>query len=372
MALSIESLISSVAADQVRDTMYGILTSLGFPVTSWRPGAISRTIISLIANVFAPFTTMAVVVAKSGFLDFAEGDALRLLAQQFFNVTRIEETFATGEVTLVNTGVNVYAPSAFEWTFQCSLTGKTYTNTDAFSLGASATTTVAIQALEIGSSSSAAPTEVDTTLTANDVTCSNAASVVGLDREEDPALRVRCRAKLDALSANGPAAAYDFVAKTPELNGGVTVTRTNTIHNSDTGEVTLYIAGPSGAVAGGVVTSVQTGIDTWCVPVCTEATVVSASNVTVPVTSTVYIYASENVASGDIQAATSQALTAYFPTIPIGGHVGDVWKESLLGAIAKANPRAYRVSVSGADVALAVNQVAVLGTVTTNVVQVSS
>jgi hypothetical protein len=375
LALSIESLISALTVEQVRDSMYGILTSLGFPVTSWRPGAKARTIISLVANIFAPFTALAVIIAKSGFLDFATGDALTLLAKQFYNVDRVVANFAMGQVTLDNGGLGVYGPfEPFEVTFQNSTTGKTYQNTESFSLGASETgKVVAIQAVEIGADSAAAATEVDTIVTTMvGVTCSNASTVVGLDTELDPDLRSRCRAKLSALSPNGARDAYDYVARTPELVGGAVVTRTGGDADSNSGDVTLYIAGPAGAVGSEVVDLVQAGIDKWCVPICTDAEVRSAENVTINVTCTVYVYADLSVSTQSIQDRVEQGLTEYFKTIPIGGHVSTVWNNALIGAIAKLIPEAFRVSVSTSDTALDLDQVAVLGPVTTNVTQVSA
>lgn len=71
------------------------------------------------------------------------------------------------------------------------------------------------------------------------VTCSNAGALVGDDAETDTELRLRCRSKLASLSPNGPAAAYDFVARSSALNGGVTVTRTQVEADSDTGSLTI-------------------------------------------------------------------------------------------------------------------------------------
>ncbi len=124
-------------------------------------------------------------------------------------------TSATGEVTLANSGGGVYNLGVGDLIITNPTTQKAYRNTDALSVGvASSTTTVAIEAVEVGSASTSAPNTITAlTTTMLGVTCTNATAVVGVDEETDEDLRVRCREKLSALSPDGPKAAFSYFAR---------------------------------------------------------------------------------------------------------------------------------------------------------------
>lgn len=383
MSLSLSDLLTSLTSDNIRDTAYGILQALGFSTTSWRPGAISRTLIDLLSRVVAPFTNLQVQATSSGFLDYATGDWLTILAQQVYGVDRNLATFAPGFVTVNNSAGGVYSFPAFSVRFINPTSGKAFTNTAAFSVNALQTgVVVPIQAIEAGSASTSSPgtiTQFETTYIGLSVT--NANAVVGDDDETDDSVRLRCRAKLGALSPMGPQAVYDFVARTQSLNGGVLVTKTNVQAESTTGDVLITLANDSGALSGGDVAKVQNGFDLYAAPQCIEPTAVSAVALSIDVVCTVWVYTSQNLNTSDIQASVASALTAYFKSIPIGGFVvppnpGMLFVDSLEVAIGKAVP-AFRVEVTtpSSDVSFVVPpstlQVAELGGGSlTNVVQV--
>lgn len=320
--MNLSDLIKSLTADEVKATILSILESLDFPVASWAKGAIIRTIIAAFSKVVSTFTELQVLVAKSGFLDYAEGDWLTLLAEQVYNVTRNPATQATGFLTLNNSAGGDYPYAAQALRFYNPATGKLYRNTGAFHLHPLETgLVIPIEAVELGADSTSAAgtiTALETTLIG--VTCSNAAEVVGFNAESDPDLRLRCRLKLGSLSPNGAADAYDFVARSTDLNGGVTVTRTRPVLDSDTGQATLYIAGPSGAIGAPDVALVQDAVDRICTPLGFDCTVVSASNLVLNVTQTVYVYTSLGLTNAEVQAAVQAQLTAWIPTIPVGGY----------------------------------------------------
>ena len=112
-------------------------------------------------------------------------------------------------------------------------TNKAYRNTGSVSLGAMATLTIPIRAVEAGSTS----TSTAGTITAFEtpvlgVTVSNAVEVVGRDEELDPALRARCSEKLGSLSPFGPWDAYTYAARNATRADGTLVTTdtTGSIH----------------------------------------------------------------------------------------------------------------------------------------------
>lgn len=386
--ISLLDLVKALSVDSIRASLLAILVTLGFPVTSWHLGSVIRALVSLFAAALAPFTDLQVQIAKSGFLDWAEGLWLDLLAQQVYDTTRIAATFASGHVTLVNTAGGNFPFAARQCRFINPTTGKIYVNTASFTLAPFQTdhAPIPIEALEIGSASTSNAGEIDESETGMlGVTITNVEAVVGFDAETDTALRLRCRLKFGSLSPAGPRDAYEYLARTFDLNGGVTVTRTSGDFDSDTGQMTLYIAGPSGPIGAPDVAKVQQQIDLIATPLGFDCTVESVTSVTVNVSSQVSVYTSQNLLNADVQAAVEAQLTAWMQTLPIGGDYtvvgsGFVYRDSVIGQILQARtvPDAPQqihnvlLFTPAADVALTAGQVAALGSVGTIVNQVAA
>lgn len=375
MGMSLSVLLYQMTAEQIYAKALVIAEAVGLVTTSWHPGDPTRSQYYVEAEELATVEEIVVGYIASGFLDYAEGDWLALLAYEVYLVTKIEATFATTTVTLTNTGGELFEGiEAGDITFKNSLTDATYTNTSGGTLAAGPATTLDVTASAdlAGSDSTAAATEIDTLVTTYlGVTCSNATAAIGVDEESSPALRSRCRLKLGALSPNGPADAYDYVARTPELSLTTNVTRSRTVSAGD-GTLTLYLAGPSGAVAGADVTLVETAIAKWATPLCITPTTVSATNVAVAVTYQLWLYEAVGETTTVIEAAVAAALLAMIRVHPIGGDVivatpGFLYKELIEATILKVYPNyAFRVSVSvpAADTSIAATEVATLGAVT--------
>src|SRR5262245_1471264 len=251
--LPIDQLINPLTKDQVKASIYNLLKASGVPVTSWQEGAVLRTLIAVVAAIFAGFTEVIAVATRAGFLDLAEGIWLTLNAHFVYGVDRIEATYATGKVTLTNTAGGLFNMEPGDLILLCPSTKKTYTNVSAFQLDPLSTLDIDIRAVEMGAASTAAPntiTEFVTKLLGVEVT--NAAPLVGLDAESDAALRVRCRDSLGALSPNGPPAAYRYWAKTAKRADGssVGVTRVRLMPPPGDGSMQMYVASATGPVSG--------------------------------------------------------------------------------------------------------------------------
>ncbi len=228
-----------------------------------------------------------------------------------------------------------------------------------------------------GSDGSASATDIDALVTTLlSVTCSNADTAVGLDEETDESLRSRCRDKLGSLSPEGPAAAYSYVARNPDLALTSGVTRVRVYPDSTTGQVLVYLAGPSGGVSSGDRTLVETAIVTYATPLCITPTVLAASNHTIAVTYTVWLYASVSKTSSEVQAAIATALESLFAVRPIGGDIippattGAFDPSLIVSAIRAAFPdKVFKVTVAApaASVALTNAEVPVLGAVSPTV-----
>jgi len=381
--LALTTLLYEATKAEIYAKALEVADTLGLPVTSWSPGDPTRSLYHVLSEELETVEEIVSNYVASGFLDWATGDWLTLLANQVFRAERTAATYATTTVTLTNGGGGYFGGiEAGDITFKNSLTGATYTNTSGGDLlsGPGTTLDVTVVADEAGSDGSAGATEIDTLVTTyNGVTCSNATAATGVDEESDAALRIRCRAKLGSLSPNGPADAYDYVATTSELTGTTNVTRSRTDGDSTTGDVDVYLAGPSGAVAGPDVTLVESAILTYATPQCITPNVVSATAVSIAVTYQLWLYEAVGETTATIKVAVAAALAALFAAEPIGGDIittppGSFYKELIEATILKVYPNhAFRVSVAApaGDTSLTISQVATLGTVTPTVTLVS-
>jgi len=375
----------------IYETAIGVARAVGVPVDTWQPGDPTRSLYHLESEVLESLEGIVVGFIRSGFLDYAAQAALdnpsdpkargwlNVVAKQVFNVDVPEATAATTDVVLTNTGGGYYPDiAAGDLTFKCSLSKKTYTNTTGGTLasGPGTTLTVTVRADELGSDSSAGATEINELVTGLiGVTCSNPLAAVGTD-EQDPATTVQqCRDKLGSLSPNGPKEAYSFVARNPTLSGTTAVTRPRVYGNSDIGEVTTYLAGPSGGVAEPDRVLVEAAIVKWATPLCITPTVLAATNVTVNVTYALWIYKSVNKTEAEIKADIETALEQMFSTRAIGGDIiqpatsGSLYHSLIESTIREVFPQTFRVDVAtpAGDTAITNGQVATLGTVTGNV-----
>jgi uncharacterized phage protein gp47/JayE len=358
-----------------------VATSLGLPTTSWVAGDPTRSLYYFLAEVLSALEVNVAGFVASGFLDYATGDWLTLLADQTFNVQRIDATFAETPVTLTNTAGGLYVITPGDVTVKSSTSGKTYTNASGGTLasGSGHTLTLDFVADESGAASSAIAGAIDTLVTGlPGVTCSNATAAVGIDEESDANLRARCRAKLGALSPNGPRDAYDYVVRTPSLAGTSAINRSRTIADGATGHVTTYVAGPSGAVGGSDVDAAQAAVENWAAPLCVTPTVVNCTALPVDITYEVWLYASVGATDAAIKTQHATDLAAMFAARPIGGDIiapattGALYVSLIAATLRASYPdQTFRVAVTlpTGDVALAINQVPSVGTISATIHQ---
>ena len=234
------------------------------------------------------------------------------------------------------------------------------------------TTTVAIEAVEVGSASTSAPNTITAlTTTMLGVTCTNATAVVGVDEETDEDLRVRCREKLSALSPDGPKAAFSYFARVATRADGtaVGVNRVKVTPGA-AGEVSVIVCTPSGGLDDDDLIAVDNSINLNAAPLCIRANVQSASLLTIPITYTVWAHVTSGVSATTLQTAIQDALTDFMANQEIGGNVisgqGYVYADAIRTAIGSAHPSIFHVVLSNpsADVAIGATQVPVLGTIT--------
>jgi uncharacterized phage protein gp47/JayE len=378
--------LSTLVIQETKAAIYAkglqVGAALGLPVTSWTAGDPTRSLYHFVAEVLSVVEPVVVLFIESGFLDYAVGDWLSLKAEQDYDVERVAATFATCTVRLSNSKGGQYTFEVGQLVAKNTTTGKLYRNTTGGTLASGPGTTLDLEfeAEEAGSDSSAAVTEIDELVTVYPgVTCSNTTVAVGVDQEADDALRDRCRDKLGSLSPNGPRDAYSYVAKSLELTGTAGVTRVRVYDDSDTGDVTVYLAGPAGAVSTDDLNAATDAIADYATPLCITATVANATEVTVAVTYQLWVYASDSRTTAEIEEAVEDALEALFARQPIGGDQiipggsGYLYQSHIAATIRAASSYAFRVSVAApaGDTLLTAAQVAVLGTVTATITVVA-
>lgn len=391
--ITVTQLLTSLTIDEAKTSIYEVCDVLGVPTTGWRAGAVVRLVVTLVAICLVACSKIYVSIGRGGFRSTAVGSWLTLYAYDVAGIDRRAAVFAPGEITLTNVGGGVYNPAAYDTVFQNSTTGKTYWNTEAYSLGSGTVlvptvATVPIAAIEAGSASTSGPATIDTIVTTMpSVTCSNAKSVVGIDEETDAELSPRVDESLDAISPNGPAGAYLAIAKTATrvADGSlVGVTRARVNENSPTSEVVVTLATATGAIAGTAgdpataLGACNLAIQTNVVPLgVVSVTVQSATSVAVPVTYSAWYYTSSGLASSEVQKLIEDALVAWFPKRPIAGDVippamtGYVYQNMVEAVIKSAHADIFKVVCTqpSADLALAETEVPVLGTIAPTLIQ---
>ncbi len=381
---SLASLMVKETKTAIYETALTLAASLGLPVTSWQAGDPTRSLYHLEAELLAALEDVVVGYIRSRYLDTGAEEAkasaagrtwLKITALEDYNVVVPGATAAATSVLLTNGGGGVYDLAAGDLTLKNTATGKTYHNTSGGLLASGPGTTLAIdvEADELGSAGSAAAGEIDALVTTLlGVTCTNAAAAIGIDEPDPDTIVLQCRDKLGSLSPDGPAAAYSYVARNSVLTGTSGITRARVFDASDTGDVTIYLAGPAGGVSGADRTKAETAILKWATPLCITPTVLAASNVAVAVTYTLWIYKSCNKTADEVKAAVLKALQTMIATRAIGGDIvppatdGKLYKTLIESTIRGTFAQAFRVSVSvpSGDTALTHDQVATLGTVT--------
>jgi hypothetical protein len=386
MALSLEELTDPATFQEARGVILDVVEALGIPTSNWKGGAVVRTIISGVAVMLSGASQLQSAIGRGGFRLTAVEDWLTNVAADVFGTSRDLETFAQGEVTLVNAGVGVFSWDPDELELVNSSTGKTYRNVDAVALGASSTVTADFRAAEAGSASSALVGEIDAlAIPQTGVTCSNAEALVALDDEEDQSLKIRAGESLGARSPLGPWDAYNYICKGAKRDDGtrIGVDQVRTTHDGK-GNIVVYVTTPSGSLAGtavpyaGDLGDVQKAIDTYAEPLGITATATNASELAVNVTAEVWAYNTANLTDAQWVTLIENALTDLIRRKPMGGDVisggggGKVWWSDIQGTIKAVRPEVFRVAltVPASDVAVTPGQRPVIGAVSITIHQV--
>lgn len=332
-APSIEDLTTPLTTDQVKQSIYDVLAAVGVTTTNWKPGAVVRTMIAACAIVIAALSSLTAKLARAGWIELAEGSWLTLAARYVYNVERVQATFAAGSATIDNAGGGVYAYAVGDLILENNRTHKLYRNTAVVNIAALQTgVSVSLAALEAGSEATAFPGEITIFQAPQPgLTVTNVTAVIGLDAEDDPTLRQRCRDKLGALSPMGPADAYASAARNATRADGtpIGINRIR-ITKDGLGNVYVYVATASGAVTGDAddpntdLGAIDVALHRNAAPLCDTVHTLSSVNVPFAFIYELWLYNDSGLTEAQIIAAVQAEVAAWIPTVPIGGDVIDI------------------------------------------------
>lgn len=326
--MAFSDLITIPTREQIKTAFIAIAQSppVQLLVTAWVPGDATERWIEIGTRAIEQFLSNPVTEAVRGFfLELATdpGDPGDLSADQtprpgwlsalglgWYGVPRGERTFAAGFVTLTNTGSTVASFAPFDLTFQRTTAGPdggfpTYRNTEddalyvdlggTITLAPGASVEIPAQAEQIGEYANAAPGQVAILVTQSFgvMSVSNDAPLLGSEREDRDLYITRCKLQSAAASPNGPADAYRYACTTTTAvdengvftgvplplydgSGSTTVNRVYVSTDSDTTDVTIYLANPGGPATPVEVSSANGNI--WGIPIVADDGVIYNEN----------------------------------------------------------------------------------------------
>lgn len=378
MALfSFDELINPVTRQEVQTSFYNVYATLGLKTSTWKSGAVVRAWTVASSIVVSAFSELQASIARSGFLELAEGPWLDLVGHYVYGLDRIAATFATGVITLVNGGGGIYEVDVDDLIFTNTATNKQYRNAAPFTLNPGQTLSVAIRAVEAGTGSNAGAVTIDEiTTTLLQVTCSNPLALTALDEETDPAYRTRCSESLGSLSPFGPWDAYASAVRNATRPDGtnIGITRIRPVKDGF-GNLVTYVAGPGGAINPDDLEIADEAIQRAAAPLAVNATVVSAIATAIPVTYEVWMYNTSGRTELQITTLIATRLAAFVAGQPVGGNritggAGKVYADAVRTVVAASWPQIFHVVVTlpAADVDIDADHVPVLGTVTSTAI----
>lgn len=365
--ISISSLFSVSTLSEIYALCLRVARSKALDTTSWRTGDPEPSYFYALSTLLSSWETIISGFIQSGFISTSERDWKTLHAYEVYNVTRDEATYATPTVTIDNTGGGEYPIAAGDFRVLCSATKVTFTSTADFSIGPLETgVEVPLIADVAGAEGTVSADEIDEIVTTYDgLEIVSSTAAIGYDEQGDDELEEECADSLGALSPNGPADAFAYVAKKSEITGTSEVTRAKAVADSGTGEVLVYVSGSAGVVSEAAKTLVQTAIDLLCEPLTTTATVAHGTPVTYDYTVTI----SANDLPTGYEATIQARQAALLEGIDFAGKLSNSALQSDVQVyLEDGGASEVEVTVSQATVTLGAYEFPVLGTCTVVVV----
>lgn len=361
MVTTVDDLITARSADDLVTEQLAVLTTEEFPADSWQVGSVPRTLVLADATALAALDSTVADLARAAFLDDATGDWLTLLAASRFTVTRVAATYTVGRFLLtVASGAGPYTIGAAGLLVTNGTVRFRSTNTASVTVTSAATTSIEVRAEVAGTAYNIAvastltivsPAYAGLTVTNPVYAAGDWKTTSGAAAQSDASLRAACRAKWATLGRGATLAAYEYWATT---SSDTSVTRANAVPGAGDGTLIVYIAQSSTAATGGMVSAVQSYVDSQK-PVTDTPTVTAATAATTQVVGSVRFTAATYDTTAAHEAIET-AVTAYITTKGFGDTVdlGGVYH-----TIYAATPGVADVDLSlpGSDTTLTASQI---------------
>jgi phage-related baseplate assembly protein len=265
-------LIVPLTRTQIVETWTGVLKLADYPTDAWGPTDEPRATIEGMSEVLVDSSVMIAAIGKMGVLgtsasDGATGPALHLLAADWFGDAPKAAVTTKGTVTLIETANNphTYAARELKWvsTADPSLV---FFNESGFTLAALGTSSPVIVAESPGSKYNVQGSTIALATPVAGVTLTVGTALTwittsGADEENDESLRTRLRAKFGAITSNGTADGYKYIA----LSASSEINRVKVVEDPTavppTPAVKVLVAGTAGAVSGAGLFAAATEIE---------------------------------------------------------------------------------------------------------------
>ncbi|MCL6529710.1 MAG: baseplate J/gp47 family protein [Meiothermus ruber] len=347
---SLQQLLQPRTRDQVLSSLIAFLQSKGYPPTDWVEGSVQRTLIELQSAGLADLEATRVAIAKSGFLDTAEGDYLDLLALSAYDLQRKQATFARQTFRL--TAAAGFGPYSIQpgqlWAGNAA--GLRFNNLDGGTLPLGGTLDLEFRAESPGAAYNlplGSGTIMFTPLPG--VTIVNTAVLeAAIDKESDAAFRERCRLRWGELGYGASRAAYESWA----LSSTPSITKVRVLDNNPRGQGTVdVVVWGEGGLGPGAVAAADAYIQQRK-PVTANVQVYAATQVNIAITATIRLKAGF---LAQVQAEVATRLAAFQQSLPIGAVV---YRSALIEALFVNNVLDVALTAPATDQTLTPTQVA--------------
>lgn len=395
----VDQLLTETTHDAEVESLLAFLQASGLDVGSLGSGDFGRAFIELLAESRTRLQNEVVAATiKNFYLDTATGIALSFIAKAFFDEDRIQRVGTQGTITLSDDAGDGPYTITTAMAFVDSVEGLTYHVVTGGTLSASGTLNVDVECDVPGAGGNVPNgtiTRMQSPIAGVSVTngISGGASWItrlGTDYEKDPILRQRCRTKFATYSANSPRGAYEnLVLAAVDGSGnpvGISKVWVNSSNPGGPGTVWVYIANQTATATVQQVSDVQAYISDGRVSPAAIPTVIAATEVAVDISGVLYVRAGFAVTA---LAAVTEAHQVYIAGtddaddqevgLPLGGKqldvipggAGYVFLSDLI-KLAKDVEGVVDIVLSspGANLPLAGNELALVGSITLSVVEI--
>jgi uncharacterized phage protein gp47/JayE len=324
MPITLEQIQEPVSENDALELWLQLLDEQGFSATSWQPGSVALTIVTVGAKLYSSLTYLVSWYSRQGFNDTAEGDGLTAFSSSVYDNQRLDPTSTAGRCVLSNASGAPHIITLTQLEAEDENLGLKYRNTTTGTIPAGGSLPLTFEAESPGAHYNVPNDTIKILNTPlNGVTISNPdpgsgtwITSEGSGVEGDDRLKLRNTSKWGTRTYATPEAGIvSFALASTDNISRVAVDDNNP---GGPGTTDTYIAGAFGPSSQDDVDTAQAYIDDRIPITSVVGHTVNAALANVqPFSGTVHIQAALN--NPTTQAAVEQALTDYLNGLPIGG-----------------------------------------------------